>query len=126
MTKYEESEKFGEFEQINGAVANRLMNEVNELIDKLESNSAPDGSYIFCADKVEVNDIVDVIFTRNNIFDWQNSCTLGDCKVVKIPYAVGDTYGFVYQDDEIQRNIFVNPISTEFIGVEFIKRAQKI
>jgi hypothetical protein len=51
MTKYEEDEKYGEFEQVNGAVVNRLMNEVNELIDKLESNSAPDGSYIFCEGK---------------------------------------------------------------------------
>ncbi|MCL6099794.1 MAG: hypothetical protein M1391_14620 [Bacteroidetes bacterium] len=72
--------------------------------------------------KIEAGDIVDVIFARKNIFDWQNNCILGDCKVIKIPYAVGDTYGFIYQDDEIQRNIFINPISIEFIGVEFIKR----
>jgi hypothetical protein len=102
----------------------------NELLDEYfeetESNSAPDGSYVFCVDKVEVNDIVDVIFTRNNLFDWQNSCLVADCLVTKIPYATGDTYGFRLQNvDEPTRDFFINPNCSEFAGIEFIKRAQK-
>lgn len=58
MTKYEDDEKYGEFEQVNGAVVNRLMNEVNELIDKIESNSAPDGSYKENAEQLEVGGFI--------------------------------------------------------------------
>jgi len=70
---------------------------------------------------IEVGDIVDVIFTRNNVFDWQQSLTIGDCRVIKIPYETGDTFGFVYDDDDIKRKIFINPSCSDFVGVEFIR-----
>jgi len=69
-------------------------------------------------------DIVDVIFTRNDIFDWQESPTIGDCVVTKVPSAAGDTFGFRYTipDDEIVRDFFINPNCSEFVGIEFIRQ----
>lgn len=79
------------------------------------------------ADHIEVGDIVDVIFTRNNILDWQESPTIGDCIVTKIPFATGDTFGFRYElvDDELIRDFFINPNCSEFVGVEFIRKQAK-
>lgn len=78
-------------------------------------------------DHIEINDLVDVTFTRNNIFEWQESPTIADCIVTKTPSATGDTFGFRTIDEinEMTRDFFINPNCSEFVGIEFIRKIVK-
>ena len=58
--------------------------------------------------------LVNVVMSRNNVFDWQTSPTIYDCIIVAVPCATGDSW--VFENGGVK--FLVNPTGSDFIGLE--------
>lgn len=71
--------------------------------------------------KIKRGDIVDVVFTHNDVFEGQMSPRI-KCYLTKFPAGPGATFHFVTVDEEIP--LQVNGNSENFVGIKFLKRPE--